>query len=689
MLKVKRSQATSCLYFQVTIFILFFISGSAFGQRPLVDSLKNALAASKEDSNRVDILIDLGVEFVDSFQLVEAKKYANEALLLSQKLGDKARESLALFNLGVVFSEEQNWEEAIKCYEQSLKIWQERKRKKLIAECYNNIGEGRWNQGLLFESLKNHNLALSIREEIKDTMAMAFSHQNIGNVFLRFGKYPEAVQSYLLSLKYYGVKRDTAKMAVIQNSLGAVYYQLKDYPTAIRYHEESLTLDSDEKVSSDPLSNLGLAYFGEKKFEAALEYHAKALKVREKQSDYGGIAISHLNISAVYQGQGRHEEALQSLYKCLEIGERLEHPVIISAAKINMGISYGVQKKFAQAKNSINEGLALASENSLLEHVKEGYRELATIDSIQGDWQSAFSNYKKYILIRDSLINEEKTGEIKYLMYKHESDMEKAKVQIENAKEISIANERTKNERNIWLIGVTSAVLIGGFLFYNFKKKKEGEIKEKVTAVRQEALNAQMSGHFISNTVDSINRFIESNDKEKASEYLLLFHSLIRRVLENSFQKLVLLESDLGVLQRYFELEKMRFKEKNLLLELNVGEEVDLQNTLVPPMIFQTVVENSIKHAFKKSQGGLIKVSIKENLDILECTVEDNGIGRSAAELSREVEEVAYGSSLAERLVSLSGGLKGKGIYRVIDLFDEAGKAAGTRVEFRLPVISN
>ena len=103
-------------------------------------------------------------------------------------------------------------------------------------------------------------------------------------------------------------------------------------------------------------------------------------------------------------------------------------------------------------------------------------------------------------------------------------------------------------------------------------------------------------------------------------------------------------------------------------------------------MIFQTLVENSIKHGFRKSEGGTIKVLIRENINRLECVVEDNGIGRTAsmkARLDDNNDRQSYGSGLAERLATIAGGS-----FAVTDLVDTVGKPSGTRVSLSFPILS-
>ena len=77
---------------------------------------------------------------------------------------------------------------------------------------------------------------------------------------------------------------------------------------------------------------------------------------------------------------------------------------------------------------------------------------------------------------------------------------------------------------------------------------------------------------------------------------------------------------------------------------------------------------------------------IRENQNRLECEVEDNGVGRTAAKEERSDEDngrQSYGSGLAERLATISGGS-----YSVTDLFDNEGKSTGTRTSLGFPMIS-
>ncbi|MBK8641770.1 MAG: histidine kinase [Saprospiraceae bacterium] len=211
---------------------------------------------------------------------------------------------------------------------------------------------------------------------------------------------------------------------------------------------------------------------------------------------------------------------------------------------------------------------------------------------------------------------------------------------------------------------------------------------QQISEIKQEALNAQMSDHFISNTMSSINRFIEENDKDKASAYLLKFSRLIRKVLENSFKKTVTLKDDLEIMEQYIELEKLRFPVGLLNYNIWIDECIEVEFILVPPMILQVLAENSINHGFSKSKGGMISLKIYERAEILEFIIEDNGIGRMASSANQIYSNrKSFGSGLAEKLLQAFNNTIGQSSLRIVDLHDQNSIACGTRIEYNIPVL--
>ncbi|MGH2649367.1 MAG: sensor histidine kinase, partial [Ginsengibacter sp.] len=132
-----------------------------------------------------------------------------------------------------------------------------------------------------------------------------------------------------------------------------------------------------------------------------------------------------------------------------------------------------------------------------------------------------------------------------------------------------------------------------------------------------------MNPHFIFNSLNSISDYILKNDVQSADIYLTKFAKVMRMILENSDQKEVTLKDDLKALELYMQLESLRMKDK-FTYEIKIDESINAENTLIPPLILQPFVENSIWHGMQGKKGeGHILISIKKEGNMINCSVED------------------------------------------------------------------
>ena len=181
------------------------------------------------------------------------------------------------------------------------------------------------------------------------------------------------------------------------------------------------------------------------------------------------------------------------------------------------------------------------------------------------------------------------------------------------------------------------------------------------------------------------------NDVDAALNYLSDFAKLIRITLDNVSKRKVNLEDELNYLKYYLNLEKMRF-DKKFEIEIILPKEISHRKIMIPPMIIQPYIENSIKHGFiYKASDAKIKLEfIITPEDFLKCIIEDNGIGRKK---SREINKNSKthkpkGAFITnERLALLNQTQEKKG-YRIntIDLYNDFNIACGTRIEIYIPL---
>jgi len=130
---------TTLKIFLLTLFLGIVFSAQAQNQNK-IDSLMNALKTAKEDTNKVNTLNTLSKEDWQTSYYEEAKKYAEEALQLSEKIKYKKGIANASHNMGTAYDYQGNYPEALKNYFLSLKTEEEIGNKKGISISYNNIG---------------------------------------------------------------------------------------------------------------------------------------------------------------------------------------------------------------------------------------------------------------------------------------------------------------------------------------------------------------------------------------------------------------------------------------------------------------------------------------------------------------------------------------------------------------------
>ncbi len=210
--------------------------------------------------------------------------------------------------------------------------------------------------------------------------------------------------------------------------------------------------------------------------------------------------------------------------------------------------------------------------------------------------------------------------------------------------------------------------------------------------LQQKAIRLQMNPHFIFNAMNSIQSLIGSGQETEARYYLAKFSRLMRQILDNSRKDEISLEEEINTLENYLLIEQF-CNGKRFNYQINVEENLETDFINIPPMLIQPFVENAIKHGMKgrpeNSLDGLISISFKEQDGILECVIEDNGIGREKAmelkEASKETYHESTGLEVTEERLERLDIKDGIEPLEIIDLH-ENGKPAGTKVILRIPI---
>lgn len=136
-------------------------------------------------------------------------------------------------------------------------------------------------------------------------------------------------------------------------------------------------------------------------------------------------------------------------------------------------------------------------------------------------------------------------------------------------------------------------------------------------------LRYQLSPHFLSNALNSVNALIEMKQGDLAQQTVVNLSKFLRYLLDHDPEARVTVQQEVNALMLYLDIEKVRFGER-LSIDLKIDQQVE--NGLIPSLLFQPIVENSMKHAISKSEdGGTLHVSVQLQGDDLNIELSDSG----------------------------------------------------------------
>lgn len=252
--------------------------------------------------------------------------------------------------------------------------------------------------------------------------------------------------------------------------------------------------------------------------------------------------------------------------------------------------------------------------------------------------------------------------------------------------------------RNRWILNkilVVNAILLSVLILVFFikslitkaqKKEKERlELANKLLETELRVNRALMNPHFVYNSLYSIQSLILNREIEQANTYLVKFSRLIRKTLESNLSDTISLQSEIDLLTQFIEIENLKFNGEIRSSIKNNGFSSP-ESVQIPVLMIQPFVENAIWHGLKNKEGEK-SISITftaTHQKFLECTIEDNGIGRNT-----RTNPITENKSLATSFIKARLSLLNK-IYQLnceLKIVDKP-EHSGTLVIIQIPVFT-
>ena len=423
-----------------------------------------------------------------------------------------------------------------------------------------------------------------------------------------------------------------------------------------------------------------------------LVFFPTSVKGLERLKDYTSLGEAWMVLGETYNAAGQTKQSLDAFNTSLTYFDQSGEPEKMASVYHQVGLVYLSKRDLANAEKNILKSILIRNEIKERTRIYESYFALSNVYAAQGKKQQAYDYLKRHtdFLRRNSFsIDSKKIEDLTQTNSREERERlietQEEKLQKE-LKEKEIL--KLQSDRQLLGISIVIAIFFLSAVSVFFIIRQRNTLQEqRESEMSQTLLRSQMNPHFIFNALAVIQSYIYENTPEKTSKFLVNFSRLIRLILENSPKEFITIDIEKEILSKYLTTQKLRFEDRfNFVIDID--EELLFKRALIPPMITQPFIENSIEHGqLHTIERGVIKIHMKEDAGMLTIEITDNGVGRTkAGKIKKNKTHKSMAIDITrERIEIMNKKYKGKGSLTIEDL--DLKHKTGTRVIICLPII--
>lgn len=544
-------------------------------------------------------------------------------------------------------------------------------------------------RGDYYNAKDNLDKAMVIAEKIDDKKNQGIIHTKIAKVQYLVGDTDKANVSLNTAIQLQRENSDYANLAITYNIKGVIHSTKEEYDDALEYFNSSKTLFEQEDLE---------------------EY----------------ISEVTLNEAKAYIALQRYDDAKSELDKTIIIAKKHGQNRRLSSALIQSGKIYYAQNDNTLALPKVEEGLAIAKSNNILENINEAYLTLSDIHKERGDYRSSYDYITRHIKLSDSILNikrENLAPGVSALYINQYKDAENAQLQAQ-IDEVSAESNFTRITTilSIALITILSLLTLSLYKNNNIRLKTNNMLHKKndelIVAKEKAELASKTKANFLSTVTHELrtplyavtgltNMLLDEKPKEHqiphlkslkfSGDYLLTFINDILQINKIEANKV---ELDPEIFNLRHKIENVISALSNSAKDNGTNLHIDYDDGL--PEVYNgdqlkisQILINLLGNAIKFTKDGDIwirayKIDQKDKMYSLRFEIEDNGIGITTEKQEQMFESFSQGSVQINRKYGGTGlGLSiVKGLIKILKgkiyLKSELGK--GTTFFFEIPL---
>jgi len=216
-------------------------------------------------------------------------------------------------------------------------------------------------------------------------------------------------------------------------------------------------------------------------FNTALDFHQRSIDQYSLIPDERGIAKVNQDIASVYNKMKKPEVALGYVQKSLEYYRKINDPEGIEGVLFTLGRTYYRLKDYKRSIEAFRESEKIALEGRLTGGIQYLYEALAMPYYDIGDYKNAYNTYIKYMTIRDSVYNAEKSRQIIELETKYQSELKQQEI-------MRLTAEKKRKNSLIYLLGTLMMLLGFSVIYYIRLIRKNRIIADQNIRIKEEKI---------------------------------------------------------------------------------------------------------------------------------------------------------------------------------------------------------
>lgn len=497
--------------------------------------------------------------------------------------------------------------------------------------------------------------------KVKDQATIAETNIILGNIAYFQGKHEAALKIYLEALKIAEDAKLHGLIAGSCNEIGTLFKKNKDLPKALQYFQRALSEAQQIKDNiqvANSYNNIGLVYEEEGNYQAALKQYQKALTYYQQAKQKLGESYSLEYIGYVYGLMKNYEPAIENLQKSLALRQEIKDNYGVAICLIELTEVNRDKKDYSTAIAYAKMAISFSKQINYPDMLQQGYLLMAEIYAQQKDFANAYPAHKRYVAVKDSIFNLNKSKQINELQTKYDTERKEQKITLLHKENTIQKLELT--QRDGVIIGISIAfvlVCLIGYLFYNrYKLKQDSRLQQEVIKQQDLATKAVLTAEenerkriagelhdglgqmfsAVKLNLSAIGEHLTFKDEENEKMFektLDLVDESCKevRVISHQMTPNVLLKAGLTTAIRDF-IDKIDARKLKVNLStFGLQERLDQNIEIVLYRVIQEAVNNVIKHA----KANTLDIQLTKETEGISAMIEDNGDGFDVAQLEK------------------------------------------------------